>query len=71
MVVNWAVSKIGLSDAGFWGLPPGARIRAMFQAIVTRMPDLEVAGDPQCLRSSAINGIKHLPVRFTSPRRGG
>ncbi len=25
MVVNWAVSQIDLSDAGFWGLPPGAR----------------------------------------------
>jgi cytochrome P450 len=48
-----------------------AEIRAMFQAIFTRMPDLEVTGDPQWLRSSAINGIKHLPVRFTPSRRGG
>jgi len=48
-----------------------AEIRAMFQAIFTRMPDLEVTGDPQWLRSSNINGIKHLPVRFTPSRRGG
>jgi cytochrome P450 len=48
-----------------------AEIRAMFQALFTRMPDLEVTGDPQWLRSSSINGIKHLPVRFTPSRRGG
>jgi cytochrome P450 len=48
-----------------------AEIRAIFQALFTRMPDLEVNGDPQWLRSSSINGIKHLPVRFTPSRRGG
>jgi methyl-branched lipid omega-hydroxylase len=48
-----------------------AEIRAIFQAIFTRMPDLEVTGDPQWLRSSAINGIMHLPVRFTPSRPGG
>jgi len=39
--------------------------------VLDRHPDLEVTGDPQWLRSSAINGIKHLPVRFTPSRRGG
>ena len=48
-----------------------AEIGAIFHAIFTRMRDMEVAGDPQWLRSSAINGIKHLPVRFTPSRRGG
>lgn len=48
-----------------------AEIGAIFHAIFTRMPDLEVAGDPKWLRSSAINGIKRLPVRFTPSRRGG
>ena len=48
-----------------------AEIRAMLQAVFTRMPDLQVTGTPQWLRSSAINGIKHLPVRFTPSRRGG
>ena len=48
-----------------------AEIGAMFQAIFTRMPDLQVTGDPHWLRSSSINGIKHLPVRFTPSRRGG
>ena len=78
MVMNWTVSEIDLSDAGFWGRPFDERdaafraeIRAMFQALFTRMPDLQVTGTPQWLRSSAINGIKHLPVRFTPSRRGG
>lgn len=40
---------------------------------VRRTParDLEVTGDPQWLRSSAIYGIRHLPVRFTPSRPGG
>lgn len=29
------------------------------------LPDIEVSGEPQHLRSSFINGIKHLPVTFT------
>jgi cytochrome P450 len=48
-----------------------AEIRAMFQALFTRMPDLQVTGEPEWLRSWSINGIKHLPVRFTPSRCGG
>jgi cytochrome P450 len=48
-----------------------AEIRALFQALFTRMPDLQVTGEPEWLRSWSINGIKHLPVRFTPSRRGG
>lgn len=48
-----------------------AEICAMFQALFTRMPDLQVTGEPEWLRSWSINGIKHLPVRFTPSRRGG
>lgn len=33
--------------------------------------DLEVTGDPQWLRSSAINGIKHRPARSIPSRPGG
>jgi len=33
------------------------------------MPDLEVTGEPQWLRSSSINGIKHLRVRFRPGRK--
>ena len=48
-----------------------AEICAMFQALFARMPDLQVTGEPEWLRSWSINGIKHLPVRFTPSRRGG
>jgi hypothetical protein len=33
------------------------------------MPDLMVTGDPHWLRSSSIDGIKHLPVRFARSQR--
>jgi cholest-4-en-3-one 26-monooxygenase len=42
-----------------------AELRAIFHEILTRMPDMEPTGEPQRLRSNFINGIKHLPVRFT------
>jgi len=38
----------------------------MFGALFQRMPSLEVSGEPQWLRSSSINGIKHLPVSFSA-----
>jgi hypothetical protein len=41
----------------------------MLGVLFERMPDLEVTGEPQWLRSSAINGIKHLPVRFRPGRK--
>jgi len=37
----------------------------MFEELLDRLPDIELAGPPQRLRSNFINGIKHLPVRFT------
>ena len=37
----------------------------MFRELFRQLPDLELAGPPEQLRSSFINGIKHLPVRFT------
>jgi len=40
-------------------------IRIMFEELLDRLPDIELAGPPQRLRSNFINGIKHLPVRFT------
>jgi cytochrome P450 len=33
--------------------------------VFTRLPDIAVSGEPQHLRSSFINGIKHLPVTYT------
>jgi cholest-4-en-3-one 26-monooxygenase len=44
-------------------------INCMFQEILSRMPDMELAGDVHRLRSNFINGIKHMPVRFTPGRR--
>jgi cholest-4-en-3-one 26-monooxygenase len=44
-------------------------IRVMFEEILRRLPDLELAGPVRRLRSNFINGIKHMPVRFTPERR--
>ncbi|MHB8378221.1 MAG: cytochrome P450, partial [Dehalococcoidia bacterium] len=40
-------------------------IRVMFEELFRRLPDIELAGTPRRLRSNFVNGIKHLPVRFT------
>jgi cholest-4-en-3-one 26-monooxygenase len=39
-------------------------IRCMFEEILTRIPNIQLAGEPQRLRSNFINGIKHIPVRW-------
>jgi cytochrome P450 len=39
----------------------------MLRELLTRLPDIEASGEPDRLRSSFINGIKHLPCRY-SPR---
>ena len=43
-------------------------IRVMFEHLLDRMPDLAPSGPAERLRSSFINGIKHLPVTFTPGR---
>jgi cholest-4-en-3-one 26-monooxygenase len=40
-------------------------IRCMFEELLRRLPDMELAGPVSRLRSNFINGIKHLPVRYT------
>jgi cholest-4-en-3-one 26-monooxygenase len=40
-------------------------IRVMFEELLTRLPGVELNGPVQRLRSNFINGIKHMPVRFT------
>ncbi|MGH9300799.1 MAG: cytochrome P450 [Acidimicrobiales bacterium] len=40
-------------------------IRVMFEELLKRIPDFEVAGPVQRLRSNFINGIKHLPIGFS------
>ena len=43
-------------------------IRIMFEELLRRLPDIELAGPVERLRSNFINGIKHMPVRFTPER---
>jgi cytochrome P450 len=40
-------------------------ITVMYRELLRRLPDIEVNGPPQMLRSSFIHGIKHLPCQFT------
>jgi cholest-4-en-3-one 26-monooxygenase len=41
-------------------------LRVLLQALAERMPDIELDGEVSRLRSNFLNGIKHMPVRFTS-----
>jgi cholest-4-en-3-one 26-monooxygenase len=41
-------------------------IRVMFEELLRRMPDIELDGPAERLRSYFINGIKRMPVRFTA-----
>ncbi len=40
-------------------------IQIMFEELLRRLPDIELAGDVERLRSYFISGIKTMPVRFT------
>jgi len=40
-------------------------MRIMFETVLRRLPDMELAGPVARLQSNFINGIKHLPVQFT------
>jgi cholest-4-en-3-one 26-monooxygenase len=40
-------------------------LRLIFNELVTRLPDIELAGEPELLRSNFVHGLKRLPVRFT------
>jgi cytochrome P450 len=61
--------------AGFGGPGPhfclGAHlarreITVMFRQLFSRLPDLEITGEPEFLRSFFINGIKHMQCEFTA-----
>jgi len=39
-------------------------IRRMSEELLPRLPDTELAGPVERLRSNFINGIKHMPVGF-------
>jgi len=40
-------------------------IRTMFEEVLRRLPDIELDGSVERLHSGFLNGIKHMPVRFT------
>lgn len=42
-------------------------ISEVFRQLFTQLPDVHTIGEPVRLRSSFINGIKHLPCEFTPP----
>jgi cytochrome P450 len=39
-------------------------IRIMFEELLQRLPDLDLAGPPRRLRSNFLNAIKSMPVRY-------
>ena len=41
-----------------------AEISVMFEELLKRMPDIEICGPVSRLRSSGVNSIKSMPVRF-------
>jgi cytochrome P450 len=45
-----------------------AEIRCLFSELLRRLPDIEVNGPVRRLRSSTVNSIKAMPVRFTPER---
>ena len=47
-------------------------IRVMFEHLLDRMPDMELAGDVQRLQSAFISGVKPIPIPFPAgPRVNG
>ena len=45
-------------------------LNILFEELLRRLPDIQLAGDPVRLRSNFVNGIKSMPVRFTPEGRG-
>lgn len=46
------------------------QLRALLKEVVTQMPDIRLAGEPEWLRSVWFNAIIRMPVTFT-PAHGG
>jgi cytochrome P450 len=44
-------------------------LQVLFEALIRRLPDLELAAEPRRLRSNFINGVKEMRVVFTPERR--
>jgi cytochrome P450 len=45
------------------------QLKVMIEELTRRLPDIELAGSIQRLRSNLVAGIKHMPVRFASRLR--
>jgi cholest-4-en-3-one 26-monooxygenase len=45
------------------------QLRLIFKEIVTRIPDMQLDGKPELLRSNVLRGVKHMPVVFTPGAR--
>jgi cytochrome P450 len=44
------------------------QLRVMFTELLGRIPDMEINGPIRRLRTNFINGIKHMPVKYTPER---
>jgi cholest-4-en-3-one 26-monooxygenase len=44
-------------------------LRLIFLELANRLPDMQLAGDPDRLLSNFIGGIKHMPVKWTPGQR--
>jgi cholest-4-en-3-one 26-monooxygenase len=44
-------------------------IKVLFEEVLKRLPDMELAGPVRRLRSNFINGVKEMPVRYTPEAR--
>jgi cytochrome P450 len=44
------------------------QLKALLQQIVTRLPDYQLAGEPEWLRSVWFNAIIRMPITFTPER---
>ena len=44
------------------------QLSAIYRELLTRLPDIEVSGEPSYTVSTFFHGVNHLPVRFTPER---
>ena len=47
------------------------QLRVLFEELLRRLPDIELAGPPVRLRSNWVNGLTSLRIRYTPTAREG
>ena len=62
------IATIDPDDFYIYNFPGSMEISALFRELLTRLPDLELAGPVERLPSNFISGPKHLPVQYTPAR---